>query len=136
MRCIGLYTKRKYNPQGGSNHLTSSTQGSLLSSATLGYQKYNPGGVASTPTIDHQAIMRRLRTTWHLSLRHNMGCGHTIPMGCGTPSAVITEWNDDCRCTIGDSVARRGSRLRVAFACIVGENPVKEKWTIDDFRHP
>ena len=36
----------------------------------------------------------------------------------------------------GNSVARRGSRLRVAFACIVGENSVKEKWTIDDFRHP
>ena len=36
----------------------------------------------------------------------------------------------------GDSVARHGSRLRVAFACIVGENSVKEKWTIDDFRHP
>ena len=36
----------------------------------------------------------------------------------------------------GDSVARRGSQLRVAFVCIVGENPVKEKWTIDDFRHP
>lgn len=36
----------------------------------------------------------------------------------------------------GESVARHGSRLRVAFACIVGENSVKEKWTIDDFRHP
>ena len=36
----------------------------------------------------------------------------------------------------GNSVVRRGSRLRVAFACIVGENSVKEKWTIDDFRHP
>ena len=36
----------------------------------------------------------------------------------------------------GNSVARRGSRLRGAFACIVGENSVKEKWTIDDFRHP
>ena len=36
----------------------------------------------------------------------------------------------------GNSVVRRGSRLRVAFACIVGENSVKEKWTMDDFRHP
>ena len=35
------HRKRKYNPQGGSLFACIITQGSLLSSATLGYRKYN-----------------------------------------------------------------------------------------------
>ena len=75
---------------------------------------------------------------------------HTIQRETAAPSSVLM--SDGARklplggCTFfhssrlfpvfGNSVVRRGSRLRVAFACIVGENSVKEKWTIDDFRHP
>ena len=45
--------KESTTPKGGSIRLTSSTQGSLLSSATPGYQKYNPDGVAVSLPIYH-----------------------------------------------------------------------------------
>ena len=50
--------ERKYNPQGGSLFACVITQGSLLSSATLGYQKYNPNGVAVSSSIYYNS------TTW------------------------------------------------------------------------
>ena len=39
---------KEYNPQGGSLPHSLLAQGSLLSSATLGYQEYNPDGVEHT----------------------------------------------------------------------------------------
>ena len=57
--------ERKYNPQGGSIHLISSTRGSLLSSATPGYRKYNPDGVAPLPTIYYHIITRRVPMPQH-----------------------------------------------------------------------
>ena len=39
-------------------------RGSLLSSATPGYQEYNPDGVAPSPTIDHRTTTRGWCTTW------------------------------------------------------------------------
>ena len=84
------------------------------------------------------------------SYPHHPPFHHTIRREIVAPSSVLM--SDGARklplggCTFfhssrlfpvfGNSVVRRGSRLRVAFACIVGENSVKEKWTIDDFRHP
>gem|GEM_PF-5130127 len=50
--------RKKVQPQGGSIRLTSFTQDSLLSSATLGYQEYNPDGVAVSSSIDHHATTR------------------------------------------------------------------------------
>ena len=41
--------KRKYNPRGGSIFVCVITQGSLLSSATLGYRKYNRDAVIFYP---------------------------------------------------------------------------------------
>ena len=31
--------------------------------------------------------------TWHLSLRHNMGCDHTIPMGLPHHSSLLSHHN-------------------------------------------
>ena len=45
--------KESTTPKGVAFRLTSSTQGSLLSSATLGYRKYNPDGVAVLLSIHH-----------------------------------------------------------------------------------
>ena len=110
--------KESTTPKGVAFRLTSSTQGSLLSSATLGYRKYNPDGVTVSLPIYHNRnhgdednIVVELRPllpiyyhtttrgwcmTWHLSSRHNMGCDHTIPMGLHTAWTFITKsWHRD-----------------------------------------
>ena len=46
--------KRKYNPQGGSLFACVITQGSLLSSATPGYRKYNRDAVIFYPLSAHR----------------------------------------------------------------------------------
>ena len=46
--------KRKYNPQGGSIFVCIITQGSLLSSATPGYRKYNRDAVVFPPLPAHR----------------------------------------------------------------------------------
>ena len=46
--------KRAYNPQGGSLFACVITQGSLLSSATLGYRKYNRVAVVFHPLLAHR----------------------------------------------------------------------------------
>ena len=46
--------KRAYNPQGGSLFACVITQGSLLSSATLGYRKYNRDAVVFHPLPAHR----------------------------------------------------------------------------------
>ena len=46
--------KRKYNPQGGSLFACVITQGSLLSSATPGYRKYNRVAVVFHPLPAHR----------------------------------------------------------------------------------
>ena len=74
--------REKVQPPRGSIHLTSSTQGSLLSSATPGYRKYNPGGVASTPTIYYRTTTGGWCMTWHLSSRHNAGCADATTWDC------------------------------------------------------
>ena len=79
----------------------------------------------STPDID--ALTISLSIYWVLLLpivcsqrsRVSMYKGlltHCLLCSKFVELTLITEWNDDCRCTIGDSVARRGSRLRIAFA--------------------
>ena len=119
---IRLHKERKYNPQGGSIRLTSSTQGSLLSSATLGYRKYNPDGVTVSLPIYHNRnhgdednIVVELRPllpiyyhtttrgwcmTWHLSSRHNMEYDHTIPMGLRHHSPLLSHHNVEGEHTI------------------------------------
>ena len=83
-----------------------------------------------TPIIRHSATQYDAKSQHHHSFCWTMVQGN-YPLG------GYTFFNSPHPFpAFGNSVARRGSRLRVAFACIVGENSVKEKWTIDDFRHP
>ena len=114
--------KESTTPKGVAFRLTSSTQGSLLSSATLGYRKYNPDGVAVSLPICHNhnhgdednivvelrpllpiyyhTTTRRWCMTWHLSSRHNMGCDHTIPMGLRHHSPLLSHHNVEGEHTI------------------------------------
>ena len=50
-------------------------------------------GVAPSPTICYRTTMPGLRMTWHLSLRHNMGCDHTIPMGLRHYTPLLSHHN-------------------------------------------
>ena len=74
--------RKKVQPPRGSIHLTSFTRGSLLSSATPGYRKHNPDGVAPSLTIDCHITRRGWCTIWHLSPHHHMGCGNAITWDC------------------------------------------------------
>ena len=53
-KCRLIDAERKYNPQGGSLFACIVTQGSLLSSATLGYRKYNRVAVVFHPLPAHR----------------------------------------------------------------------------------
>ena len=55
-----------------------------------GVWPYHSDGVALPPTICYRTTTRGLRTTWHLSSRHNMGCDHAIPMGLSHHQPFIT----------------------------------------------
>ena len=74
--------RKKVQPPRGLHPSHLAPQGSLLSSATPGYQEYNPDGVAVSSTIDHRTTTRGWCASWHLSSCHNMECDHTIPWGC------------------------------------------------------
>ena len=104
--------REKVQPPRVSTRLTSFTQGSLLSSATPGYQEYNPDGVDVSSSIDHHATTRGLRTTWHLSPYHNMEYDHTIPMGLPHHQPFITApQRGVCRC---QNVGLRAAWLFIA----------------------
>ena len=53
-KCRLIDAERKYNPQGGSLFVCVITQGSLLSSATPGYRKYNRVAVVFHPLPAHR----------------------------------------------------------------------------------
>ena len=82
MRCIGLYTERKYNPQGGSIP--------RISLPRVASYRRQPWAIKSTTPMGlrrHQPLItapqhRDGGRNGHLPSRHNMGCDHTIPWNC------------------------------------------------------